>query len=133
MSEKTPINARLSAEIVKRARADAKANGMTLTDYLENMLYSYQTETGAGAADKKIKKLEAVIQEQEKIIKRHTGKGTPTKRRVTISLPVEDIQALETAARRAGMSRPEFIRACLSAPQARRILEAKPASPALPI
>ena len=132
MSEKTPINARLSAEIVRRARADAKAHGQTLTDYLETILHNHQAETG-GAAERKIKKLEAIIHEQERIVQKHTGHGTPTKRRVTISMPLEDLQTLEANARRAGMSRPEFIRACLTERPARRILAATPASPALPV
>lgn len=133
MVEKTPINARLPAEIVRHARAEAKARGMTLTDFLEYTLRSYQTETGPGAAGKEIRQLKAVIAEQERIVRRHTGKPTPTKRRVTISIPVEDIQTIDAQARQAGMTRPEFIRTCLVGQPRRRILKAEPTTPALPV
>ena len=114
------------------AKQEAQARGMTLTDFLERLLTSYQTKTGPAAANRKIRKLEAIIAEQERLVQKHTGHGTPEKRRVTISLPIEDIQTIEDQARRAGMTRPEFIRARLiGRPAARTLTSSK--SPALPV
>ena len=132
MAEKSPINARLSTELVNMAKREAQARGMTLTDFLEKLLSSYQTKTGPAAANRKIKKLEAIIAEQERLVQKHTGHGTPEKRRITISLPIEDIQELEGRARRAGMTRPEYVRACLvDRPAARTLAATK--TPALPV
>ena len=128
--DKTPINARLSSEIVDRAKQEAQERGMTLTELLEHALHRHQNATGPDAAATKIAELEATIAEQERIVRKHTGKGTPKKRRITITLPVRDIQTIEYSARQVGMTRPEYLRSILTSPAPRRLL--KPTTPALP-
>ena len=130
--DKTPINARLPSDVVRRARQEARERGMTLTELLEHTLSKHQAATGLDATAKKITELEAIIREQEKIVKKHTGKGTPLKRRVTITLPVQDVQAVERRARQAGMTRAEYMRSLVTTAPPRRPLKATPATPALP-
>ena len=129
MSKKTAINARIDSELADRLKNQASAGKTTVTKILEDLLIKSQSRTGPAAENDRLR---AIIAEQDKIIRKHTGRPTPKKRRVTITLPIDEIAALDKRARQAGMTRAEFIRGTLTEPERRRTLKARQ-TPALPV
>ena len=126
---KTAINARIDTELANHLKQQAAAQKTTVTKILEDLLISKQNKTGPAAENARLK---AIIAEQDRIIRKHTGRGTPEKRRVTITLPIDEIASIDKRARQAGMTRGEFLRGTLTESTPRRILQARK-TPALPV
>ena len=122
MIKKEPINARIDTKAARTLKAEAKARGMTVTECLEAILNEHQNIAGPTGAERKIASLEAKIKEQERIVRRRTGKATPTKRRISLSITHEAAQRLESEASAAGMSKSEMIdNVIMQAPRGKRI------------
>ena len=124
---KEPINARIDAKAARALKQEAKARGKTTTEILEQLIHDHQTIAGPTGSERKIAALEATIKEQERIVRKHTGKSTPRKRRISLAISHEAAQRLEQEANAAGMSRGELVdRVIMQAPRNRRMVIHKP-------
>ena len=124
---KAAINARLDTNVVRALKGAAKERGQTLTEHLESILHEHQNMSGPSAAERRIAALESQLAEQDRIIRKHTGRPTPKTRRVTLSLPIAAAQALEKMARQSGATKSQLITGALEGKQTgTRIVLAQP-------
>ncbi len=105
---KAPLNARIDSKAMQALKTEAKERQITVTDLLEKIVIQHQTIESPDAA-RKMAALEAMIHEQDRLLRRHTGKGTPAKRRITLTISHEAAQRIDREAAAAGMSRSELI------------------------
>ena len=128
MIKKAPVNARLDTNIANALKAEANARGITTTDLLEEILTEHQAVSGPTGAERKIASLEALVKEQERVVRKHTGRATPRRRRISLTISHEAAQRLEAEATDAGMTKSELVdSALMSAGRKRTIIQAKPA------
>ena len=109
MIKKEPINARIDAKVARALKTEAKTRGQTTTELLEQIINDHQTIAGPTGAERRIVALEATVKEQERIVRRHTGRNTPRKRRISLAISHEAAQRLEKEASAAGMSKSELV------------------------
>ena len=108
-AKKAQITARLDAGAVNAMRAEAEASHISITEVIERAIDAYHH--GGGAVEpSKIAAMQAVIDEQERIIRRKTGKPTPKTKRVTLSIPLAELRQIDTRARHEGKTRAEYLR-----------------------
>lgn len=130
-SKKAPINARIDEAAARGLKAEAQARGMSTTDVLNEIIREHQATSGPTGAERKIAALEAVIKEQERQVRKHTGRATPRKRRMSLTITHEAAQRLETEAAASGMTKSELIdHAIMSSTDRKRRMTIQPA-PAL--
>ena len=129
MIKKAPINARLDATAIAALKQEAKNTGQTITDILEKIVDDHQ-RGGGPEGERKIAALEARIQEQERILRKHTGRSTTSKRRITLTISHEAAQRLDKEAAAGGMTRSELIDHAVMS-KAKRLTIQRPNMPAL--
>ena len=106
---KAPINARIDAQAIRALKQEAHRRQMTLTELLEKIITEHQAIEGPSGAQQKIIDLLAVIAEQERRLLKATGRKTPSKKRISLTISHAAAQKLEREARRAGKTKSELI------------------------
>ena len=105
--KKAQITARLDAGAVDAMRAEAEASHISITEVLEKAINAYHY---GGAEPSNVLAMQAIIDEQERIIRRKTGKPTPKTKRVTIAIPLAELKRIDGRARHEGKTRAEYLR-----------------------
>lgn len=105
---KAPLNARIDAKAMSALKSEAKERQQTVTQLLEQIITQHQSIESPDA-ERKMAALEATINEQDRLLRKRTGKGTPAKRRITLTISHEAAQRIDKEAAAAGMSRSELI------------------------
>ena len=124
---KEPINARIDAKAARALKQEAKARGKTTTEILEQLIHDHQTIAGPTGAERRIAALEATIREQERIVRKHTGRATPRKRRISLAISHEAAERLRAEANAAGMSQGALVdRVIMQAPRDKRLVIKQP-------
>ena len=91
---------------------------------LSSLLADATDPSGRGGLAAQLAAAQATIAEQERIIAR-SGKRTPKRKRLGMSVSLVEAREIERAAHEAGMSRGEYLRRCaLAGPQTLRTLPA---------
>ena len=104
------VTARLSADALADLKAEAARRGRTTTELIATAIDEYQHgATGAAIQEAQLAELRAIVEAQDKIIRKHTGKPTPRKKRVTIAIDHATLREYERLARKANMTRGEFM------------------------
>ena len=129
-NKKAPINARIDEAAARALKSEAAARNMSTTDILNEIIREHQATSGPTGAERKIAALEAVIQEQERQVRKHTGRATPRKRRMSLTITHEAAQRLETEAAASGMTKSELIDHAIMSTDRKRRMTIQPA-PAL--
>ena len=104
------VTARLGADALADLKDEAARRGRTVTELIATAVDEYQHgATGAAIQAAQVQELRAIVEAQDKIIRRATGKPTPRRKRVTISIEHGKLKQYEAQARKANMSRGEFL------------------------
>ena len=109
------VTARLSSDALADLKDEAARRGRTVTELISTAVQEYQHGAhGAAIQAAQVQELRAIVEAQDRIIRKHTGKPTPRKRRVTISIEHGKLKEYERQAREANMSRGEFLAGLLA-------------------
>lgn len=132
MANKTMFSTRLPTATVEAIQRHATLNKQSQSEALTAMLDSALDMSGRDGLEQRLAAAEAKIQEQERIVRRHTGKATPTVKRISLGVTLAEAAAVDKAATNAGMTRGEFLRErVFGSDRTRRPLPApRPALPA---
>lgn len=132
MNKKEPINARIDSKAAAALKSEAKARGKTTTELLEEIVERHQAVAGPTGTERRIADLEATIRAQERIVRRHTSRHTPRKRRMSLTISHAAAERLEQEANGAGMSKSELVDYVITnAPRNKRMVIRQPL-PSLP-
>ena len=110
MANKTMFSTRLPTDTVAAIQRHATLNKQSQSEALTALLDSALDMSGRDGLEARLAAAEAKIQEQERIVRRHTGKATPNSKRVSLAVTLAEAAALDKAATNAGMTRGEFLR-----------------------
>ena len=131
MANKTMFSTRLPTTTVQAIQRHAELNQQSQSEALTALLDSALDMSGRDGLEARLAAAEAKIQEQERIVRRHTGKATPNSKRVSLGVTLAEAAAIDRAATNAGMTRSEFLRERVFGDRNRRPLSApRPALPA---
>lgn len=131
MANKTMFSTRLPTTTVQAIQRHAELNQQSQSEALTALLDSALDMSGRDGLEARLAAAEAKIQEQERIVRRHTGKATPNSKRVSLGVTLAEAAAIDRAATNAGMTRSEFLRERVFGDRNRQPLPApRPALPA---
>ena len=124
------ISARFSDELATAITDHAVNRGTSQSEALSNLVRDALDLSGREGLEMRLAAAEAKNVEQERIVRRLTGRGTPRTKRMSIGMSLAEAAAIEKAAQAAGMTRGEFLRDRIFGSGDRRPLHLK--RPALP-
>ena len=110
MANKTMFSTRLPTATVQAIQRHAELNKQSQSEALTALLDAALDMSGRDGLEARLAAAEAKIQEQERIVRKHTGRGTPNSKRVSLGVTLAEAAALDKAASNAGMTRAEFLR-----------------------
>lgn len=104
------ISVRLPPAVLDAVQGRAAKAHKTQSQAVVDLLGDALDTRGRTGIEARLAAAEATIAEQERMLQRH-GKRTPRRKRVSCGLTLAEAAALDRAARQAGMTRGEFLRA----------------------
>lgn len=104
------ISVRLPAATIDAIQRRAARAGTTQSQALGALISDALNMKGKDGMEAKIAAMQAVIDEQDQIIRRKTGKPTPKTKRMSIGMTLAEAAQIDRAAHAAGMTRAEFLR-----------------------
>lgn len=106
----TMFSSRLPAATMEAIEARANKRGSTKSEALASLVDDALDMRGRDGLESRIAVQQAIIEEQERIIKKQTGKPTPRTKRLSVGVTLAEAAAIDKAARQAGMTRSEYLR-----------------------
>ena len=104
------FSSRLPDATMRAIEARANKRGLTKTEALSSLVEDAVDMRGREGLETRLAAAQAVIDEQERIIARHTGKRTPRTKRLSVGLTLAEAAEVDGAARAAGLTRSEYLR-----------------------
>lgn len=106
----TMFSSRLPAATMEAIEARANKRGTTKSEALASLVDDALDMRGRDGLESRIAVQQAIINEQERIIQKQTGKPTPRTKRLSVSVTLTEAAAIDRAARQAGMTKSEYMR-----------------------
>ena len=133
MAKTKMLSVRLPTTTVETIQSRAAASGKSQAETLATLVDGALNMSGRGGLEVRLAAAEAKIAEQERIVRRHTGRATPNRKRMSLAMSLAEARAVDKAAAAAGMTRGEFLRDRVFGGAGRKPLPTlKQPTPALP-
>lgn len=104
------FSSRLPDATMRAIEARANKRGTTKSEALASLVDDALDMRGRDGLEARVAMQQAIIDEQERIIARRTGKPTPQTKRLSVGVTLAEAAEIDKAARQAGMTRSEYMR-----------------------
>ena len=104
------FSSRLPDATLRAIEARANKRGTTKSEALASLVDDALDMRGRDGLEARVAMQQAIIDEQERIIARQTGKLTPRTKRLSVNVSLAEAAEIDKAARQAGMTRSEYMR-----------------------
>ena len=110
MAKTKMFSTRLPIATVDAIQQRAQMAGKSQSEALAALVSDALDMSGRSGLEARLAAAEATVQEQERIVRRHTGRATPRTKRMSLGMTLTEAMAVDKAAQAAGMTRSEFLR-----------------------